>query len=74
ERAIADLADPDEEVREEAVLTLSDSEDPDAVIHFVSALSDPSPGVREAARAALEDMDAAIPAGYERTPSSRQGN
>lgn len=74
DRAIAELADPDEDVCEEAVLTLSDSGDPDAVTHFLSTLSDPSPDVREAARAALEDMDTAIPEGYEAAASSRHGD
>lgn len=74
DRAIANLADPDADVREEAVLTLSDSQHPDVVSHFVSTLRDRSPDVREAARAALEDMDTAMPAGYEITPSSRQRN
>lgn len=70
--AIADLAHPDADVREEAVLTLSDSGDPDVVTHFFSALSDRSPDVREAARAALEDMDTAVPEAYEGTSTSRQ--
>lgn len=74
DRAIADLADPDEDVRTEAVLALSDSGNPDAVIHFLSTLGDPSPDVREAARAALEDMDTAIPADTGAAASSRQGD
>lgn len=74
DRAIADLADPDEDVRTEAVLALSDSDNPDAVIHFLSTLSDPSSDVREAARAALEDMDTAVPTGFEAAASSRQGD
>lgn len=74
DRAIADLADADEEVRTEAVLALSDSNNPQAVAHFLSTLADPSPDVREAARAALEDMDTAVPAGFEASASSRQGN
>lgn len=57
DRAVADLADPDDEVREEALLTLSDSGDRDIVAHFIGSLQDPSPSVREAARAAIEDME-----------------
>lgn len=74
DRAIANLADPDAEVREEAILTLSDTGNPDVVPHFLSTLGDPSPGVREAARAALEDMDTAVPAGYEAGAPSRRGD
>lgn len=74
DRAIADLANPDEDVRAEAVLTLSDSGDPEAVILFLSTLGDPSPDVREAARAALEDMDTAVPGGFGAAASSRQGD
>lgn len=61
DRAIADLASPDEDVREEAVLALSDTGNPDVVTHFFVTLHDPSPDVREAARAALEDMDTYVP-------------
>lgn len=57
DRAIADLASADPDVREEAVLTLSDTGDTDVAVHFISSLEDPAVGVREAARAALEDME-----------------
>lgn len=61
DQALADLASPDEEMRAEAVLALSDTGDPDVVTHFFVTLNDPSPDVREAARAALEDMDTYVP-------------
>ena len=64
DQAIADLASPDEEVREEAVLTLSDSGDPDAAAYFLATLGDPSPDVRDAARAALEDMETLPDSGF----------
>lgn len=57
DRAIADLASPDADIRQEAVLTLSDTGDPNAITHFFAMLGDPSSDVREAARAAIEDME-----------------
>ena len=55
-QALLDLADTDPEVREDALLTLSDV-DASAVIDIVAgALADPSPLVRDTAAAVLEDV------------------
>lgn len=58
DRAFAGLSSPDPEVREEAVLTLADLGDPATIASLVGSLDDESPGVREAAGAALEDLAA----------------
>ena len=58
-QALLDLADTDPEVREDALLALSDV-DAGAVIDIVaSALADPSPLVRDTAAALLEDVSGA---------------
>lgn len=74
DQAIADLASPDEDVRVEAVLRLSDSGNPDVAAHFLATLGDPSPGVREAARAALEDMESVVPDGRHRQSATESAD
>lgn len=58
DRAIMRMSDPDAEVREEAVLSLGDIGGVDVVPLLTQALSDNGAGVREAAAALLEDMNA----------------
>ncbi len=58
DRALAALASPDPDLREEAVLALADLGGPDAAVHISSRLGDESGDVREAVEAALEDLGA----------------
>jgi len=66
DQALLDLSSPDPDVRQEAVLTLSDTGDRDLAVHFVSSLEDPDIGVREAASAAIEDMETTDFIGFDR--------
>jgi len=66
DQALLDLSSLDPNVREEAVLTLSDTGDRDVAVYFASSLEDPDIGVREAARAAIEDMDTTDFIGFDR--------
>ena len=54
--AVVALANGDAEVRIEAVLALADEDGADVAHLIAGALNDPSPDVREAAEAALEDL------------------
>lgn len=58
DRALAALASPDPDVREEAVLALADLGGPDMAVHVASRLDDESRDVREAVEAAFEDLGA----------------
>ena len=55
EQAVLDLSHSDADIREEAVLTLADSEDTSLRAYLFLALEDPDDGVRDAAAAALDD-------------------
>lgn len=58
DRALAALASPDPDVREEAALALADLAGPGVAVHLISHLDDESSGVREAVETALEDLGA----------------
>ncbi len=58
-QALLDLADSDPEVREDAILTLSDIDAGSVVDILAAALADPSPLVRDTAAAVLEDVSGA---------------
>jgi hypothetical protein len=57
--AISGMSDPDADLREDAVLSLGDIGGDDVVPLLTQALTDSAAGVREAAAALLEDMNAA---------------
>lgn len=55
EQALLSLGHPDADIREEAVLTLADSEDKSLRSYLFLALGDADEGVRDAAEAVLDD-------------------